>query len=291
FPAPTETMFLTPWTSCRCGMFPVRETWASHLICALGDPGSVASAASMSSWILFFRGQAGVVSTTRIPIVWASITATSWIILRSIIGRCSSGSCTRLSTVRTSASLSWLTAIESILPGRSNVAENDLVDQALDRREVIRKEHPIRRQVRLRALEELARREIEGDVRLAVGVDQDDVVAAGLGGHPVTPVSDSDVQVRLRHVEVATANVDDLRVELDTVDRNRPVDRGKLSRHGSTGQADERDLAGHPARSEIRRQQHVVPVAVGVERRRIVDRVDRGPFVQQQLRLRASADD
>src|SRR5260370_2963210 len=69
FPAPTEIIFLTPCTCCFCGTPPVRETCASHLICAFGEPGSVASAASMSSWILFFNGQAGVLSTTPLPIV------------------------------------------------------------------------------------------------------------------------------------------------------------------------------------------------------------------------------
>src|SRR5260370_42680669 len=83
FPAPTEMMFLTPLTCCFCGTSPVRETCASHLICAFGEPGSVASAASLSSWILFFNGQAGLVRTPRIPIVFTYATASFLDFLRS----------------------------------------------------------------------------------------------------------------------------------------------------------------------------------------------------------------
>src|SRR6266513_347001 len=185
FPAPTERIFFTPGTCCFCGTPPVRETCASHVICALGEPGRVASAASMSSWILFLSGHAGVVSTTRMPIVAASTTATSWIILSSIIGRWSSGSCTADRALRTVSFESCVTAIRTSLPRAADVPQDDVVDQALHRRQVVRehgverpaqgldeaivgrrpadvdREDPARVQVRLRALEELTGCQIE----------------------------------------------------------------------------------------------------------------------------------
>src|SRR6267143_1589748 len=93
----------------------------------------------------FFMGHAGVVRTTRMPIVCGSMTATSWIILSSIMGRPSSGSLTGASTARTSASDTCVTAIASSLPRASDVTEDDVVDQALHRGQVIGKDDAVRR--------------------------------------------------------------------------------------------------------------------------------------------------
>src|ERR1700730_8275863 len=304
-PAPTEIMFLTPSTCCFCGTPPVRETCASHLISAFGEPGSTASAASMSSWILFFSGQAGVVRTTRMAIVCGSTTATSWLILSSIIGRCMSRYCPVSRACKTVCSESWATAIRTSLPRGPDVTEDDVVDQAFHRREGVGeddavgghradvsglkrlgadrhglgvrlrpgagaelinrgwargrvddtvskstvgitpedvredgvqsaaegihqpvvcrrppdvdRQHAVRRQVRLGALEELARREIERDVRLAIRIHQDDVAAPGLGRHPVAAVGHGHVKIRLRHGEVAPPDVDELRDALYTL--------------------------------------------------------------------------
>ena len=136
------------------------------------------------------------------------------------------------------------------------------------------RQHPIGQQMSFGALEELPGREIKGDVGLAVGIDEDHVIAAGLGRHPVAPVGHGDVQVGLGHVEVAPADVDDLGVELDPVDWNRPVNCRELPSHRPGGQPDQRDAPRDSAGPEVGCQQDVVPVAVRVQAGGIVDRVD-----------------
>ena len=118
--------------------------------------------------------------------------------------------------------------------------------------------------MRLRALEELARCQIERDIWLAVGVDQDDVVLSGLGRHPVTAVGGGHMQIRLRHIEVAPADIDDLEVDLDAVNGHWSVDRRELPGHGAAGKADQGDPAGSAARAEVPRQQGIVPIAMGI---------------------------
>src|SRR5437870_358179 len=73
---------------------------------------------------------------------------------------------------------------------------------------------------------------------------------------------------------VARADVDDLGVELDPVDWNRPVNCRELPSHRPAGQPDQRDAPRDPAGPEVGCQQDVVPVAVRVQAGGIVDRVD-----------------
>src|SRR5437773_3330219 len=270
FPAPTERIFLTPGTCCFCGRPPVRETCASHLICALGEPGRVASAASMSSWILFLSGHAGVVSTTRMPIVAASTTATSWIILSSIIGRWSSGSCTADRALRTVSFESCVTAIRTSLPRAADVAEDDLVDQALHRRQVVGEHDAVGANLPDAAgLQRLGRDRLELRVRFGAGAGGELIDGRGAGGrvdHAVreAPVGVKDKDIRKHGVERPAADVDDLRVDLDAVDRHWSVDRRELPRDGAAGKTDERDPAGSAARAEVGGQQGIVPVAMGI---------------------------
>src|SRR6267378_5242256 len=93
----------------------------------------------------FFMGHAGVVRTTRMPIVCGSMTTRSWIILSSIMGRPSSGSLTGASTARTSASDTCVTAIASSLARASDVTEDDVVDQALHGGQVVREDDAVGR--------------------------------------------------------------------------------------------------------------------------------------------------
>src|SRR5207248_1107404 len=92
----------------------------------------------------FLSGQAGVVSTTRIATVWGLTRRTSWIIFSSTIPRWSSGSFTVLSAASTISSVSWETAIESILPRRTDVTHDDVIDQTFHRRQVIGEDDPVR---------------------------------------------------------------------------------------------------------------------------------------------------
>src|SRR5439155_8232654 len=111
---------------------------------AFGAPGRVARAASISSWMRFLSGQAGVVNTTRIATVCGLTRVTSWIIFSSTIPRWSSGSFTVLSAASTISSVRWVTAIKSILPRRTDVTHDDVIDQAFHRRQVIGEDDPVR---------------------------------------------------------------------------------------------------------------------------------------------------
>ena len=93
------------------------------------------------------------------------------------------------------------------------------------------------------------------------------------------------MQVRLGHGEIAAADVNDLGIDLDAVDRHRPINRGELPGDRSAGQPDQRDPAGDVAGSEKGREQDIVPVAVRVQGGRIVDRMHRRPFIEQELGL------
>ena len=67
-------------------------------------------------------------------------------------------------------------------------------------------------------LEELLRRQVERDVGLAVGVDDDHVVVAVGPAQPGAGVVGVGVQVRAVEVEVARADLGQLAVDLDAVD-------------------------------------------------------------------------
>jgi hypothetical protein len=68
-------------------------------------------------------------------------------------------------------------------------------------------------------LEELARREVERDVGLAVGVEEDRVVAGGRVAEERAGVLGVLAQLRaLAEAEVAVADVEQLAVDLDAVD-------------------------------------------------------------------------
>src|SRR5205823_8512195 len=230
-PAPTERIFLTPGTCCFCGTPPVRETCASHLICAFGEPGRVASAASMSSWILFLSGHAGVVSTTRMPIVAASTTATSWIILSSIIGRCSSGSCTVDSALRTVCSESCVTAIRTSLPRAPDVTEDDVVDQALNRRQVVREHDAVGANLPDAAGQQrLGRDRLEFRVGFGAGTGDELIDGRGAGGRVndaigEAPIGVKDKDIREHGIEGATEGVDEAIVgrRPADIDRQHPV--------------------------------------------------------------------
>ena len=66
----------------------------------------------------------------------------------------------------------------------------------------------------LHLLEELPGRQVEGDVRLTVRVEQDDVVSAGLRIEPVARVRQHLMSPGVSEMKVAMAGRDDVRVDL-----------------------------------------------------------------------------
>ena len=140
-------------------------------------------------------------------------------------------------------------------------------------------------------LEKFFRRQVKGDVRLPVGVDQDQIIFAGLGGHPVAPVGHGHPQVRLRHREVLAADVDDFGIQLDTIDADRTLNRRQLAGDRPAGEADHRHPLGRLARAKIPSQQHLVPVGVGVLGGRVVDRMHGLTLVEHELGLVPDFDD
>src|SRR5207244_8725244 len=93
-----------------------------------------------------------------------------------------------------------------------------------------------RPQVITHLAEELARRQVEGDVRLAVCVHHHDVVLARLRVEPVPRIPNDRVHVRLVEVEITMRDVEDVWVDLDPGDLNaRAVRRGVLPPRGAAG--------------------------------------------------------
>ena len=95
------------------------------------------------------------------------------------------------------------------------------VDQAMVARRPadIDRDHAAWAKVVPRALEELSGCQIERDVGLAIGIDEDHVVVPGRGRHPVPAVGHDHIEITLGHPEVASPHLDDLRIELDPIDR------------------------------------------------------------------------
>ena len=149
--------------------------------------------------------------------------------------------------------------------------------------------HPARLQVVLRLLEELAGRQVEGDVRLPVGVHHDHVVAVVVGRQPVAAVLHHRVDTALAEVEVAIAGGEDVGVDLDAdlVDAVA-IRQVELAGRGAAGEPDDGDVRRHRLLvlrgPEVVRQEHVVPGPAGGRLGRVVDRVDSLTLVEDQLR-------
>ena len=136
--------------------------------------------------------------------------------------------------------------------------------------------------------EELARRQVERDVRLAVGVDEDRVVA--LLGPPQERacVLGEDPQARRPHVEPPAADVGHLAVDLDAVDERVGPVVADGPRHGPAGVAEDRDRARRRAPAGGGGQHdHVVPVAAGEVGAGADERVDRLALVELEATLAA----
>src|SRR5205814_3564045 len=104
-------------------------------------------------------------STTHISTVRGSTTATSCMILSSIIPRWSPASFPVPSAASTISSVSCVTAIGSILPRRPDVTDDDVVDQAFYGCQVIGKDNPV-----WTPTPEVPQREGIADDRLQLGI-------------------------------------------------------------------------------------------------------------------------
>ena len=130
-------------------------------------------------------------------------------------------------------------------------------------------------------LEELVGGEVERDVGLAVGVEEDRVVAGGRVAEERAGVLGVLAQLRaLAEAEVAVADVEQLAVDLDPVDdRAREVARVGAG-DGAAGEAEDRDPARRVGAGGERRDQIAVPVAAGEDAVGAVERVDRLALVE-----------
>ena len=146
--------------------------------------------------------------------------------------------------------------------------------------------HPARLQVLFHLGEELAGGEVEGDVRLAVGVHGDHPVALGGLAQEVAGVLGDRRQVGHGHVEEAPPDLDDAGVDLHPVYGHRAEDLGVLPGGRPRG-APQQEQAIHvrlprPGLEEGGHQE-VVPGAAGDQGGGVVDGVHRLPLVEDQV--------
>src|SRR5919204_6226088 len=132
--------------------------------------------------------------------------------------------------------------------------------------------------------EELARGQIERDVGLAVGVDDDDVPAARRGAQERARVGGVDVEVGPVHVEEAAADLGQGRVDLHAVHAGLREVVAVGARSRARRVAEDRHRARAPAAGE-RQHEHLVPVIVGEPLAGAVDRVHRKTLVELQTAL------
>ena len=111
--------------------------------------------------------------------------------------------------------------------------------------------------------EELLRREVERDVRLAVGIDEDRVVALLRAAQERPRVGGERAQPRAAHVEVAPPDVGQLTVDLDRVDRRLREEVPVGARDGAGGVAEDRHARGRAVAHRERQHERLVPVVVG----------------------------
>ena len=141
-----------------------------------------------------------------------------------------------------------------------------------------------RRQPVARQLEELLRGEVERDVGLAVGVEEDEVVALVRLAQERARVVGVEPQLRTRlQPEVPLPDVEQLAVDLDGVDDRVGEVLRVRARHGAAGHAEHRHLARRRVAERERERQVPVPVVAGQHGVAAPDRVDRLALVELEL--------
>ena len=140
--------------------------------------------------------------------------------------------------------------------------------------------------------EELARREVKGDVGLAISIKDHHVVVPSLRVEPVPGVRDDRVNVGLVEMEVPMRDVKDVGIDFHPRDLNLAAKcRCVLAGRGSTREAEDGHIRrvrfGRLCRPEGIGDHHVVPRTARKEVLRVVDGVDGLPLIEDELCLRA----
>src|SRR5260370_33194387 len=135
--------------------------------------------------------------------------------------------------------------------------------------------------------EEFLRGELERHIGLLVGIDTNNIIFLRGGLQVIAAILYDYMQVRFGHVKILPSHVYDCVVDLNSVNRNRPVGGCKFSCGGAATQSDEADPM-HLALSkwwfvEIRRNQKIVPVTLRENTVGIVNRMNTYAFIHDQL--------
>src|SRR5579884_2045087 len=89
--------------------------------------------------------------------------------------------------------------------------------------------------------EKLARGELERDVRLLEGIDNDKIVFLMCGCRKDATILLVDVQIGFIHVKIFTPDINNCWIDLDPINRHGTINLSELMRNGAPCQADNSD--------------------------------------------------
>ena len=149
--------------------------------------------------------------------------------------------------------------------------------------------HPGRRQVRAHFLEKLARSQLEGHIGLLISIDTNLIIQHLRRPQVVASILYNDMQVGFTHMKILLRKLDNRAIDLNPINRNRPINSAKFTRDSACPQPDH----SHPTHLalckrglvEKRSNQEVVPGALRQHTVRVIDRMDTQPLIQHQLRF------
>src|SRR5438270_4205592 len=98
-----------------------------------------------------------------------------------------------------------------------------------------------RGQMRANLVKKLGRSQLKGYIGLLIGIDADQIILLFCRLQKVAPIFHNDMQVGFVHMKIALCQVNNRAIDLDSVDRNRPIDRVEFARDCTRSQSDDRD--------------------------------------------------
>src|SRR2546421_4002443 len=134
----------------------------------------------------------------------------------------------------------------------------------------------------------LTRSELKRNIWLLKRVDGNEIILRMHCIYERSPILDIDMQVWLVHIEIFSSNIYDGGIDLDAINRYRPIDLRELVRNCATRQADDANtmqLLWCETSIEIGRSEEIIPILAcqNYFRIGIIDGVDGLPLVENEF--------